>query len=385
MATTQVPRQNLPLHTGARSGDKFRAEKRADVSSSAKKTTETAITESEHSLKLAEAIDKFYAQATRLDQAFVPVALALIVLEKLPDVTLHSATTDSAAKPTFKVFRAKGMYLSQTELDNLAASGVKNLYIQRADIPAFTEYVEGLIDEVDVASPMVDEQKVTQLRNNAIGVMGDIFAAPTPENIERGVKVVSGFVYTLMKDPKAYQMLLSLSSHDHYTLQHSVGVATNSIILAKKIGINDEASLIEVGIGGLLHDIGKTKVSKEIINKKGPLDEKEWAEMRQHALFGYEILKDNPNVGMRAKLAVLQHHEDPNGGGYPMGLKGPEIDLFAKLVALSDIFNAITTDRSYSKAKPPFEAFVLIKSKLSHRVDAKLFEALVLIYGGKGI
>lgn len=355
------------------------------MSSQAKKASSSAVAESEQALRIAEAIDKFYAAATRLEQAHIPVSLDLVVLHKLPDVALFTATTDAQNRPAFKVFRNKGMYLSQTELDNLAASGVKNLYIQRADVAAFTQYVESLIDEVQVASPMVDEQKVTNLRNNAVGVMKEIFDAPTPENIEKGVKVVSGFVYTLMKDPKAYQMLLSLSSHDHYTLQHSVGVATNSIILAKKIGINDEAALIEVGVGGLLHDIGKTKVPKEIINKKGPLDESEWSIMKQHAMYGYDILKDNPNVGTRAKLAVLQHHEDPNGGGYPMGLKGNEIDLYAKIVALSDIFNAITTDRSYSKAKPPFEAFVLIKSKLSHRVDSKLFEALVLIYGGKGV
>ncbi len=166
-------------------------------------------------------------------------------------------------------------------------------------------------------------------------------------------------------------------------MQHSVGVATNAIILAKKLGVSDEKELIEVGVGGLLHDIGKTKVPAAIINKKGPLDESEWAIMKQHSLFGYEILKDNPSIGMHAKLAVLQHHEDSNGTGYPMGLSTKQVDFHAKIVTIADIYNAITTDRTYSKAKPPFEAFALIKSKMSHKVDMKLFESLVLIYGGK--
>lgn len=343
------------------------------------------VSQSEETRHLAEAIDKFYAQATDLATEYIQVSLDLIILHKLPDVCLYLATTDEKHRPTFKVFRNKGMYLSQTELDGLSASGMKNVYIQRGDVNEFTQYVETLIEDVHTTSSMVDEQKVTLLRQNAIGVMADIFSEPTKENIDRGVKVVSGFVYMLMRDPKAYQLLSSLSSHDPYTLQHSVGVATTSIILAKKFGISSEKDLIEVGVGGLLHDIGKTKVPKEIINKNGPLDAEEWALMKQHAMHGYDILKTNPNVGTRARLAVLQHHEDPNGGGYPMGLFGGQIDLFAKIVALADIFNAITTDRSYSKAKPPFEAFVLIKSKLSHRVDPKLFEALVLIYGGKEI
>jgi putative nucleotidyltransferase with HDIG domain len=186
-----------------------------------------------------------------------------------------------------------------------------------------------------------------------------------------------------MTDPKAYRILLTLSSHDPYTLQHSVGVATNAIILAKKIGINDEVSLIEVGVGGLLHDIGKTKIAREIINKKGPLEKEEWAEMKKHSLYGYEILKENPDVGTRAKLAVLQHHEDTNGTGYPMGLSQEQIDVFAKIVTLCDVYNAITTDRSYSKARSPFDAFQLIKDKLNHKVDSKLFEAMVKIYGEK--
>ncbi|MEW6055976.1 MAG: HD-GYP domain-containing protein [Bdellovibrionota bacterium] len=339
--------------------------------------------ESEESKRLAAAIDRFYANATNLNLTHIPVALDLIILHKLPDVALYLATTDSENKPTFKVFRSRGLYLSQVELDNLSRNGIQNVYLQRSEVPIFTQYVEELLTELRTSSPMVDDQKVNLLRKSAITVMSDIFEKPTPENIQRGVKVVSNFVYVLMRDPKAYQMLLSLSSHDHYTLQHSVGVATNAIILAKKFGINDEASLIEVGIGGLLHDIGKTKVPAEIINKKGPLDESEWAQMKKHSLFGYEILKDNPNVGMRAKLAVLQHHEDSNGSGYPMGLSSNQVDLFAKIVTLADIYNAITTDRSYSKAKPPFEAFALIKDKLFHKVDPKLFEAMVLIYGGK--
>lgn len=333
--------------------------------------------------RLSDAIERYYANTAELELSYVPVPLDLIILHQLPDVALFTAEAAAAASPTYKSFRGKGTYLSQTELDGLSKRGIAELHIQRADVPAFTKYVESILEETATISPMADEPKVKLLRTSAIRVMSDIFTEPTPENIERGVKVVSSFVHTLMRDPKAYQLLLNLSSHDHYTLQHSVGVATNSIILAKKIGIDDEVALIEVGVGALLHDIGKTRVSKEIINKTGKLTEKEWAEMKKHPLFGHEIIKDNPNIGMRAKLAVLQHHEEINGSGYPLGLSSDQISLFAKIVTLSDIYNAITTDRSYSKAKPPFEAFKLIKEKLAHKVDPKLFEALVLIYGGK--
>ena len=335
--------------------------------------------------RLSTAIDRYYAQISRLNLTYLAVSLDLIVLHQLPDVALFVAEGGHSDRlpGEYKLFRGKGMYVSQAELDSLSQSGVTDLYIQRADVPHFTQYVEALLDSMDSVSPMADEHKVGLLRKSAMNVMSDIIATPSAENIQRGVKAVSGFVYVLMRDPKAYQLLLSLSSHDHYTLQHSVGVATTAIILAKKMGINDEAGLIEAGVGGLLHDIGKTRISKDIINKKGPLDEAEWAEMKKHSLWGYEMLKENPQVGMRAKLAVLQHHEDSNGTGYPMGLRLEQVSIFAKIVTISDIFNAITTDRSYSKAKSPFEAFKLIKDKLMAKVDPKLYEALVHIYGGK--
>lgn len=329
--------------------------------------------------QILKAIDKYYTQVTKLELDYVPVEPALIVVHKIPDITLFTETAASM----YKIFRRKGAYLKQAEVDALTKSPNPNVYVQREDIPAFTQYVEHMLNEYATNSPMADDQKVTLLRKSTIQIMSDIFEAPTPQNLERGVKAVSNFVYVLMRDPKAYQLLLSLSSHDHYTLQHSSGVATLAIILAKKIGINDEASLIEAGCGGLLHDIGKTKISRDIINKKGPLDEAEWAEMKKHSLYGYEIVKDNPNIGTRAKLAILQHHEDNNGAGYPMGLRHDQVSIFAKIVAVADIFNAITTDRSYSQAKPPFEAFKLIKEKLSHKIDPKLLEAMILIFGGK--
>ncbi len=336
---------------------------------------------------ILESIERFYREASKLKAEHIPVSLNIIDVDKIPDVELYLKEKVTpggnvlALEPRFKVFRKKGLYLSQAELKALHQNGVDEVYLLRSDMPAFTAYIDRLLSEQPSHSPMADEKKVTLLRNSAMKVMTDIFETPSKENIERGVKVVSNFVYTLMRDPKAYEILLSLSSHDHYTLQHSVGVATNAIILAKKMGIEDEVSLIEVGVGGLLHDIGKTKVKKEIINKKGPLDEEEWGEMRQHALLGYEMIKDNPNIGTRAKLAILQHHEEPGGTGYPIGLSGNQIDIFAQIVCLADIYNALTTDRSYSSARSPYDAFQLIKSKLSHKIDPKLFEALVKIYG----
>jgi putative nucleotidyltransferase with HDIG domain len=224
---------------------------------------------------------------------------------------------------------------------------------------------------------------MTALRAAAISVVDDLFENPTPENIHRSSKIVASFVHVLMKDPKAFLHLTKLSSHDPYTLQHSVGAAVNSIIIARKIGIKSEKDLGDVGLGGLLHDIGKVAVRKEIINKPGPLDELEWEEMRQHVVEGYALVKDNPQVSELTKRAILEHHEDKMKSGYPARLAWTNVHLFSKIVGTSDIFNALTTNRSYSLAKTAFDALALMKEKMSHKIDDEIYRAMVLIYAGK--
>ncbi|MGK5083912.1 HD domain-containing phosphohydrolase [Bdellovibrionota bacterium FG-1] len=227
------------------------------------------------------------------------------------------------------------------------------------------------------------DKRMEGLRRTAILVCEDLFENPSPENINKSAKLVGSFVYAIMKEPKAYFLLSRLSSHDPYTLQHSVGTAVQCIILGKKNGITREHELTDLGTAGLLHDIGKTKIKKEIINKPGPLDPNEWDEMHAHPVEGFEIVKVNPLISIRAKNAILEHHEDKNGTGYPFGKKSLEMDLFSRIVGICDIFNALTTNRSYSQARTPFEALHFMKEKLAMKVDEDLFKQLVLIYGGK--
>jgi putative nucleotidyltransferase with HDIG domain len=257
------------------------------------------------------------------------------------------------------------------------------VWVNESEFENVRKYAEAMIRRQIADPALSQEDKLRALKNSALLVVEDLFEKPTQENIQRSMKVVGSFVYVLMKDPKSYLHLNQLSDHDPYTLRHSVGTAVNSIILAKKLGITDEKELIDVGMAGLLHDIGKVKVRREIINKDGPLDELEWEEMRNHAQAGYEIIKNDPNLSERTKRAVWEHHEEQNGTGYPQGLKHSETDLFSRIVCICDVFNALTTDRTYSKARTPFDAFQLMRDKISHKIDNGLFQELVKIYGGQ--
>lgn len=305
-------------------------------------------------------------------------------MPSLPPIALYvprsgpAAPAPDAGIDEFVVLRAADQAFSALALTQHATVWVRSEELRR---------VPGLADRVAAKSaqnPTLPlDKRMHALRQSAIMVVDDLFEDPSPENVTRSTKVVSTFVHLLMKEPKSYLVLSRLSSHDPYTLQHSVGTAVNCIILAKKLGISGEKELLDVGMAGLLHDIGKVKVKREIINKEGPLDDEEWTEMKTHSAEGYALVKDNPTLSERTKRAILEHHEDRNGTGYPNGAKYDEVDLFSKIVCISDVFNALTTNRSYSKARTPFDALKLMREKLQHKIDEDLFKQMVLVYGGQ--
>ena len=140
-----------------------------------------------------------------------------------------------------------------------------------------------------------------------------------------------------------------LKVSDEYTFKHSVDVATISMVIAKKYGMNDR-QIHEIGISGLLHDVGKSKIPNEVLNKAGKLTDREFEIMRQHPVLGYHILQGKHNISKDVMLGVLQHHEKIDGTGYPLGLSEEKISPYAKIISVADIYDALVTERPYKEA-----------------------------------
>lgn len=143
---------------------------------------------------------------------------------------------------------------------------------------------------------------------------------------------------------------------DEYTYSHSVNVSLISMLIGRWMKLDKEKVRLLVQ-AGLLHDIGKTKVPLEVLNKPGKLTKEEFEEMKKHTVYGYRILEKIPNVSKDVLAAVLMHHEKEDGSGYPTGLSGEKINLFAKIVSVADIFDAMTSNRVYKEKESPFEVF----------------------------
>ncbi|WP_219833962.1 HD-GYP domain-containing protein [Paenibacillus sp. R14(2021)] len=161
-------------------------------------------------------------------------------------------------------------------------------------------------------------------------------------------------VQSVAKHPNIFELFEAVKAQGDYTYQHNIGVGVLSTMIGKWLGMDGE-ELTALTLAATLHDVGKVKVPPEIINKPGKLTDEEFEIVKKHAIYGYELLKRTPDISYRAALVALQHHEREDGRGYPLGLASDAIDMFSKIVAVADIFHAMSSDRPYHKALPFYE------------------------------
>jgi putative nucleotidyltransferase with HDIG domain len=184
----------------------------------------------------------------------------------------------------------------------------------------------------------------------------------------------------ILQEGRAARSLLTIAIHEYYTYTHSVNVAAVGTLFAKELGFKDE-DLKHFCAGILLHDIGKTRINTDILNKKEKLTKEEFEEIKKHPKMGVEILKETGNGFTDEYFIALQHHENYDGTGYPRGLKGDEILRCGKIARIIDVYDALATDRPYAKAIRPFAALVEMKEKMLNCFDKKLLKEFVRFSG----
>lgn len=175
--------------------------------------------------------------------------------------------------------------------------------------------------------------------------------------------------------PHIYHLFYELKSKDEYTYRHSVCVGIIAALLGKWLKLSSE-ELYDLALGATLHDIGKARVPAEILNKPGRLTQDEYMEMKRHTVYGYRLLRDIPEISERAALIALQHHEREDGGGYPFSLRSEKIDRLAKIVAIADVYHAMSSSRVYHQAEP----FHIVISQMQNDVFGKFDPSIMLVF-----
>ena len=200
-----------------------------------------------------------------------------------------------------------------------------------------------------------------------------------PESLEtaKNVKpVVDSFVHIILHDAKAVESLLKITAHDFYTHTHSINVSIYTLSLGSFLGIEGD-DLKTLGMAAVLHDIGKSKVDYEIINKNGKLTEIEFEKMKKHPAEGHAIALKLGINDERILSGIRHHHEKMEGGGYPDGIKEDQISQFARIIGVCDVFDALSTKRSYKDPMSSFESLRLMKQQMQGHLDMKMVDSFI--------
>lgn len=256
-----------------------------------------------------------------------------------------------------------------------------DVVIKMSDIPLYNEYLNSLAHEKSILPDKIAKIKAISVRENSKLLMKDILDDPrSGEKMKQSTLVVNQMIDGILENKDAIYDLLSLRSYDYYTYTHSVNVAVLSIGLSTAVGM-DRDVVEKLGMGAMLHDIGKSAIPPNILNKQGKLDEAEFRLIQNHVVEGEKILLTHrDNFPWEALPAVLQHHEKLSGKGYPLKLKGPDIHNFGKIAAIADCYDALTTRRPYKQAFTPFYALTLI-AKETGDYDPDLLKVFIRMLG----
>ncbi|MFC5448886.1 HD-GYP domain-containing protein [Paenibacillus aestuarii] len=260
------------------------------------------------------------------------------------------------ARPVYNengsVLLGRGVALTDRMIERLRGYGIVHLYIE-------DRATEGIQPE-DVITERTRNFAITTVYDTMTKMMSDTRRsnkqAIFPYQLSKQFKdIIQMILDELNGNSLAMLSLSNIFSKDSYLYHHSVNVAITCITMGISLGLN-KPQLIDLGIGAILHDIGKVSIPLSILNKPGKLTPEEWELMLQHPMLGFDILRKSDDISLLSAHVALQHHEKEDGSGYPRQLVGDQMHLYGKIAAIADVYEALTAQRSYKPALPPHEA-----------------------------
>lgn len=250
---------------------------------------------------------------------------------------------------------AKAIYSSDGLV--LLGAGVKlsPQYIKRLlDMGIMSVYIEDEISQgIECADVISEQTRIATVKS--VRKMVDGYNRGKTVDSRQAKQLINTIVDELFYAKDVLVNMSDLRSKSDYTFYHMVNVAVLSVMTGVSLGYN-ELKLRDLGVGALLHDLGKVKIDEKIYNKPGALTNEEYEAIKLHATHGFQLLQQIRDINILCAHVAFQHHERFDGLGYPRGLKGDEIHDFARIVALADVFDALTSDRPYRQAMRPYHA-----------------------------
>lgn len=262
---------------------------------------------------------------------------------------------------------ARGAILDSYMIEGLARRGINGVYIRTGEEEpevkeeVLSPLVRNKIEKYRTEDPVKVHLSESVKKRVSEGIQYLYNNSNSEKFADTSAKITNDLMHAIENNDALAVDISALKTSDEYTFKHSVDVATMSMIIARNLGMSHK-QVYEIGIAGLLHDMGKSKIPLEILNKPARLTDEEFTIMKQHSELGYGILKEKKEFHGAISLAVLQHHEKMNGKGYPFGYSSDKIIPYAKIMSVSDVYDALVTERPYKKSFSQRTAVEMIMS-----------------------
>ncbi|MBD3335605.1 MAG: HD domain-containing protein [Candidatus Eisenbacteria bacterium] len=312
-----------------------------------------------------------------------PAELIPIPMESLriDTVTEFDLMLKAPGSGKFVLYRRGDLVFSEEHKEKLQQSNVSAVYISTKDRPRYLRYLERNLGEI-IDDPRLGPVEKARIVYECSGhVAQEIMDSPwVAESLRRANGIVGTTVTHLLRSPANAGRMIEMMASDYQLYSHSVNVCVYGVTLGQGIGLS-VWELRELGAGLLLHDLGKTELDPKLVKKTEPLTADEQRIMRRHPELGVAKLKQLPGVKENALKVVGEHHERLTGHGFPKGLKGEEIHLFARIGFLANAFDRMTTDRRAGGPLTSYSALRAIQEALGEEVEPPLLRHFVTLLG----
>lgn len=266
-------------------------------------------------------------------------------------------------------------------MQRLSAAGLDVIYVPRGELGTMVDYLGDKMAR-RIADPAAsDTTKAKLLYNHAVLIVDQAMTSERMgHNLDQGRNFVENLLQFLRTSPSAMQALASMLALDYTLYTHSVNTCLLTTSLMRFLG-KDDRTATELGVGALYHDIGKSRLPRELLCKPGPLSSEEWRTMRQHPSRGAEILGRHPEFPKQALNMVAQHHENLDGTGYPHQLTAEQIGFEGRIMRIVDTYDAITSTRCYQDGVMAADGIRIMQMEMAGQVDRALFVRFIRFLG----
>ena len=256
---------------------------------------------------------------------------------------------------------------------------IEELYTTKMEQGKYEAFKKTHLEEIVSDGTLSMDEKTEIIYESTVELSNKIFENPKAiDNVRISKEIVNPILKSILYSEDTITSYMKIIEYDYYTQTHSLNVSIYALCLGVELGLNENI-LRDLGSSALLHDLGKSEIEHNIVDKDGVLTRFEYEHMRMHPVLGYEIALKIGITNKNILDGIRHHHEKLDGRGYPDNFKGKEIGLFPRVIGVCDIFDALTTRRSYKKAMSSYDALHMMKLHMTDHIDMRILNTFIKI------